>query len=158
MSFRLSYKIAFFLQKYQKFCCQIANFVLLSLGNRAEVVEWQTRRTQNPLLATTCGFKSRLRHQTKALAFASAFFITSAGQSRLTRFACANTLIRHYVPYGTKMWYQKFCYAGQTTRVFLLCKSVLSVKYWTNLFDFVILRKKLCSLIDVRGRKYENKN
>ena len=29
----------------------------------AEVVEWQTRRTQNPLLATTCGFKSRLRHQ-----------------------------------------------------------------------------------------------
>ncbi len=29
----------------------------------AEVVEWQTRRTQNPLMATSCGFKSRLRHQ-----------------------------------------------------------------------------------------------
>ncbi len=31
----------------------------------AEVVEWQTRRTQNPLLETTCGFKSHLRHQEK---------------------------------------------------------------------------------------------
>ena len=30
----------------------------------AEVVEWQTRRTQNPLIAISCGFKSRLRHQT----------------------------------------------------------------------------------------------
>ena len=29
----------------------------------AEVVEWQTRWTQNPLLETTCGFKSHLRHQ-----------------------------------------------------------------------------------------------
>ena len=24
---------------------------------------WQTRRTQNPVMATSCGFKSRLRHQ-----------------------------------------------------------------------------------------------
>ena len=30
---------------------------------RAGVVEWQTRRTQNPVGATLCGFKSRLRHQ-----------------------------------------------------------------------------------------------
>ena len=30
---------------------------------KAEVVEWQTRWTQNPLLETTCGFKSHLRHQ-----------------------------------------------------------------------------------------------
>ena len=29
----------------------------------AEVVEWQTRRTQNPLVAIPCGFKSHLRHQ-----------------------------------------------------------------------------------------------
>src|SRR5271155_6167281 len=28
----------------------------------AEVVEWQTQRTQNPPWATTCGFKSRSRH------------------------------------------------------------------------------------------------
>ena len=28
----------------------------------AGVVEWQTRRTQNPVGATLCGFKSRLRH------------------------------------------------------------------------------------------------
>ena len=27
------------------------------------MVEWQTRRTQNPVGATLCGFKSRLRHQ-----------------------------------------------------------------------------------------------
>ena len=26
------------------------------------MVEWQRRRTQNPLLATTCGFKSHFRH------------------------------------------------------------------------------------------------
>ena len=31
--------------------------------NDAEVVEWQTRRTQNPLVAIPCGFKSHLRHQ-----------------------------------------------------------------------------------------------
>ena len=29
----------------------------------AEVVEWQTRSTQNALLARACGFKSRLRHR-----------------------------------------------------------------------------------------------
>lgn len=28
----------------------------------ARVAEWQTRRTQNPLLATTCGFESHLGH------------------------------------------------------------------------------------------------
>ena len=28
----------------------------------AEVMEWQTWRTQNPLVAIPCGFKSRLRH------------------------------------------------------------------------------------------------
>jgi hypothetical protein len=32
-------------------------------SDRAGVVEWQTRRTQNPVGATLCGFKSRLRHQ-----------------------------------------------------------------------------------------------
>ena len=31
------------------------------LLNRAEVAEWQTRRTQNPVLARGCGFKSHLR-------------------------------------------------------------------------------------------------
>ena len=34
--------------------------------SQAEVVEWQTRWTQNPLLATTCGFKSHLRHQKRS--------------------------------------------------------------------------------------------
>ena len=33
---------------------------------RAGVVEWQTRRTQNPMYASTCGFKSHLRHQVEA--------------------------------------------------------------------------------------------
>src|SRR3954464_13221535 len=28
----------------------------------AEVAEWQTRRTQNPVLARGCGFKSHLRY------------------------------------------------------------------------------------------------
>jgi hypothetical protein len=32
------------------------------LRNRAEVAEWQTRRTQNPVLARGCGFKSHLRY------------------------------------------------------------------------------------------------
>ena len=31
--------------------------------NCAGVVEWQTRRTQNPMLETTCGFKSHHQHQ-----------------------------------------------------------------------------------------------
>ena len=34
-----------------------------SSRNRARVVERQTRRTQNPLLARACGFKSHLGHQ-----------------------------------------------------------------------------------------------
>ena len=33
--------------------------------SRAGVVEWQTRWTQNPLLVTTCGFKSHHLHQTR---------------------------------------------------------------------------------------------
>ena len=35
----------------------------LLIYRRAGVVEWQTRRTQNPVGATLCGFKSHLRHQ-----------------------------------------------------------------------------------------------
>ena len=31
---------------------------------RAEVAEWQTRRSQTPLRATSSGFESRLRHHT----------------------------------------------------------------------------------------------
>jgi hypothetical protein len=31
------------------------------LHRRAEVAEWQTRRTQNPVHASECGFKSHLR-------------------------------------------------------------------------------------------------
>jgi hypothetical protein len=35
----------------------------LDLQNRqAEVAEWQTRRTQNPVPARACGFKSHLRY------------------------------------------------------------------------------------------------
>jgi hypothetical protein len=32
------------------------------LQHRAGVAEWQTRRTQNPLVARPCGFDSLLRH------------------------------------------------------------------------------------------------
>src|SRR5208282_2998275 len=32
-------------------------------SSSAEVAEWQTQRTQNPPCASTCGFKSRPRHQ-----------------------------------------------------------------------------------------------
>jgi hypothetical protein len=31
-------------------------------GAQAEVAEWQTRRSQTPLRATSSGFESRLRH------------------------------------------------------------------------------------------------
>src|SRR5512132_2844790 len=34
-----------------------------TLSAEAEVVEWQTRSTQNALPARACGFKSRLRHR-----------------------------------------------------------------------------------------------
>jgi hypothetical protein len=38
----------------------------------AEVAVWQTRRTQNPVHASGCGFKSHLRHCTqKRIAFIS---------------------------------------------------------------------------------------
>ena len=33
------------------------------MGLRAEVAEWQTRRSQTPLRATSCGFESHLRYQ-----------------------------------------------------------------------------------------------
>jgi hypothetical protein len=38
---------------------------LLGYNNErdAEVAEWQTRRSQKPLRATSCGFDSHLRHQ-----------------------------------------------------------------------------------------------
>ena len=39
---------------------------------------WQTRRTQNPVMATSCGFKSRLRHQKPELT-CSGFFCANAG-------------------------------------------------------------------------------
>ena len=35
---------------------------MLNSDTRAEVAEWQTRRTQNPVLARGCGFKSHLRY------------------------------------------------------------------------------------------------
>ena len=46
----------------------LAFFHFLHYNNKAfnpeaEVVEWQTRRTQNPLVVIPCGFKSHLRHQ-----------------------------------------------------------------------------------------------
>src|SRR5690349_10403994 len=40
----------------------MANCTLAVMRHCARVVEWQTRRTQNPLLARGCGFKSHLGH------------------------------------------------------------------------------------------------
>ena len=37
------------------------------LRKNAAVAEWQTRRTQNPLRATSCGFDSHQRHQTEQI-------------------------------------------------------------------------------------------
>ena len=33
------------------------------MSGLAEVAEWQTRRSQTPLIARSCGFESHLRHQ-----------------------------------------------------------------------------------------------
>jgi hypothetical protein len=41
----------------------IASAASLLIKSRAGVVEWQTRRTQNPVGVTPWGFKSPLRHQ-----------------------------------------------------------------------------------------------
>jgi len=38
-------------------------FVSYNNQRDAEVAEWQTRRSQKPLRATSCGFDSHLRHQ-----------------------------------------------------------------------------------------------
>lgn len=35
---------------------------IITVVKRAGLSEWQTRWTQNPLMATSCGFKSRSRH------------------------------------------------------------------------------------------------
>src|SRR3954452_4477285 len=51
-------------------------------GLRAEVAEWQTRRSQTPLRATSCGFESHLRYQGFALA-------PRRNAGRMTRFANA---------------------------------------------------------------------
>lgn len=40
----------------------------------AEVVKWQTRWTQNPVWATMCGFKSRLRHHNKKVGLSHFFY------------------------------------------------------------------------------------
>ena len=45
----------------------VVNPIIYSNVHNAEVVKWQTRWTQNPVGATQCGFKSRLRHQRKAI-------------------------------------------------------------------------------------------
>ena len=58
----------------------------------AEVVEWQTRRTQNPMVAIPCGFKSHLRHQKKEQAVACSFFCSYEHwwDLRVEKFARAN--------------------------------------------------------------------
>lgn len=38
------------------------NFVVSFLMTYAPVAEWQTQRTQNPSVATSCGFNSHLVH------------------------------------------------------------------------------------------------
>ena len=43
----------------------IAAFCAILCRLLAGVVKWQTRRTQNPMLETTCGFKSHRQHQKK---------------------------------------------------------------------------------------------
>ena len=50
-------------EKRLLFCTQ--SYIIKRLSTLAEVVEWQTRRTQNPLVAIPCGFKSHHRHQTR---------------------------------------------------------------------------------------------
>ena len=44
-------------------CADAPRSVGYDARSRAEVAEWQTRRSQTPLRATSSGFESRLRHQ-----------------------------------------------------------------------------------------------
>ena len=49
------------------FTANIKAYILELAILLAEVVKWQTRWTQNPVVEIPCGFKSRLRHQIKDL-------------------------------------------------------------------------------------------
>jgi hypothetical protein len=48
----------------RKTACKTADFMLYYFV-LAGMAEWQTRRTQNPLAAMSCGFKSHFRHDMK---------------------------------------------------------------------------------------------
>ena len=71
---------------------------------------WQTRRTQNPMFARTCGFKSHLRHQQKESVALFYFFLRwspSAPRSRQSIAARLSLQIVHWTicftlrPFGT---------------------------------------------------------
>jgi hypothetical protein len=51
-----------------KFLLNPKRLLVIYNNSRAGVVEWQTRRTQNPVGATLWGFKSPLRHHEKSIA------------------------------------------------------------------------------------------
>ena len=50
-----------------------AHSIISALHTRAGVSEWQTMRTQNPLVATPCGFKSHRRHHMNEPHFSNCF-------------------------------------------------------------------------------------
>ncbi len=53
--------------------------------DKAEVAEWQTRRTQNPFLERECGFKSHLRHHSKRFEFRHSKFRSASQQRQFRR-------------------------------------------------------------------------
>ena len=60
----------------------ILNYNNKAFNRNAEVVEWQTRRTQNPLVVIPCGFKSHLRHQAKLTQRRVSFFYLQLRKER----------------------------------------------------------------------------
>ena len=67
------------LVKEEKLCYDIR--VVGMNMSEAGLSEWQTRWTQNPLMATSCGFKSRSRHS-----LAGAKTVESSGFQRFFLF------------------------------------------------------------------------
>ena len=93
----------------------------------AGVVEWQTRRTQNPMLETTCGFKSHHQHQC-ASGFARGFFCFCGSESGSVRVV--------WVEYS-----QGACSCFPKVRGRHRCKGVRKQIEWDSLFLIVFFTK-----------------
>ena len=82
--------MAIFFLQFCEICDIISTLsVRIAVDIHAGVSEWQTMRTQNPLVATPCGFKSHHRHQIRTSRLIEALRFFSFVLVSNKPFACA---------------------------------------------------------------------